>query len=184
MLKSMSENFCESISAEALKFRWFTCNCYQFELPGGKRILFDPFLPAEDSDGYKFAEHYCGYLPKDLEKVDYVIINHTHGDHIGSLKETYNLYKPRVLCHASVAFEIAKDEDVPQRMIFPFENEKEYIFDDFKLATITGRHGGSADPKPMREENYPENARSFLNSAGWSSNQSICFYSKSEKKHI
>ena len=141
-------HFEKSLVIPTLKLRWFTCNCYQFILPNGKSILTDPFLPAPDSVGWQFPEHYCGYLPEDLGSLDYVILNHTHGDHIGTLPEIYNMYLPRIFGHVGYAYQLCLDLDIPQRKVFPYENEHTYHFNDFTLETFTARHGGPENPKP------------------------------------
>ena len=152
----IDQTFVNELKVSVLKYRWFTCNCYQFQLPNGKTILMDPFLPSADSDNPNFSSHYCGFLPEDLGRVDYVLLNHTHGDHIGSLKEVYELYHPRIFCHAAYAYQLCKDLDIPQRMVFPFENEKTYHFEDFTLETYTARHAGPDNPRPMSMEHIDE----------------------------
>ena len=129
-----------------LRFRWFTCNCMQFELSNGKTIVLDPFLPSSDAEGWHFADHYCGYLPEDLGRVDYVLINHTHGDHVGSLPEVYDLFRPRILCHSACAEALSMDLDIPQTSFFPFDGNGFYQFGDFGLQTIPARHNGTARP--------------------------------------
>lgn len=136
---SMSE-FVRSQTSCGLKFRWFTCNCTEIKLPNGKTILIDPFLPPDSEAQWQKMGMACGYSVADLEGADYVIINHSHGDHIEQLGEVYERFHPRVLCHTSTAMSISQAFHVAERDIFPFSSHDTYQFGDFTLETSEGRH--------------------------------------------
>ena len=136
--------FKRTLAVPSFSFRWMNANCYQFRLPDGKTFIVDPFFPDPAVEP-KWEGKSCELRPKDLEQVDYIFVNHTHGDHIGSLKETYDLFKSRILCHSATAFLLSRNLDIPQQKIFPFENERTYHFPGFTLSTYTARHVGRPD---------------------------------------
>ena len=150
---SMSE-FVRNQTSCGLKFRWFTCHCTEIKLPNGKYIVIDPFLPPEDEPEWQRMGMACGYGVEDLEGADYVIINHSHGDHIEQLGELYERFHPRVLCHTSTAMEISRYFGIAERDMFPFASHERYNFGDFTLETSEGRH--NATPKSLQ---FPKSAQ-------------------------
>ena len=44
-----------SIAVPILRFRWIHAQCFQFELPGGKILMTDPFFHRIQRHGRKFA---------------------------------------------------------------------------------------------------------------------------------
>ena len=128
--------FCGSVS-----LRWFNCNCYQIKLPNGKTVITDPFMPTKDHPMEKWHKYDRGFSIEDLGSADYAIVGHPHADHIGSLPELFDMYAPRVLCHSVYAIRLTLDLKIPQQMIFPFDNNQHYEFNDFTLDTIVARHG-------------------------------------------
>ena len=65
-----------SIAVPILRFRWIHAQCFQFELPGGKILMTDPFFPQNP----KAWKEVCtpAFDADELGKVDYVTINHSH----------------------------------------------------------------------------------------------------------
>ena len=74
------------LKTSGLKFRWINGQGFEFVMPNGKTLLTDPFydMPSfEEGKGMALT----GFHTEDIDHVDYVFINHTHGDHIGNLQE-------------------------------------------------------------------------------------------------
>lgn len=149
--KKEFEPFQRTLDVSSFKFRWMTANCYQFILPGNKTLVVDPFLPPVDHPNKKWAMQSGNLSPEDLGGADYVFVNHSHTDHVGNLKDVCDMYKPRILCHSSVAWQLSRDLNLQQTKIFPYENESTYLFNDFTFSTYTGRHCGDPNETDFRE---------------------------------
>lgn len=149
-----------SIAVPILRFRWIHAQCFQFELPGGKILMTDPFFPQNP----KAWKEVCtpAFDADELEKVDYVTINHSHFDHTANLPDLFKQARPTVICDRIFARELSAAFQVPEACIRPIVPGLTYHFDDFTLNTFSGNHtdlgtvsnfdGGKmfADPKnPM-----------------------------------
>lgn len=135
-----------------VSIRWFVENCCQIKLANGKTILIDPCLPEEGEHMAKMGFG-CGYTVDDIDACDYVLINHTHGDHVWSLGKVFKKFNPRVLVNADAAYYLAKvyDIDNPLR-IFPLQYDHDYDFGDFRLHTYPAQH---YDVISIRGKNQP-----------------------------
>lgn len=149
----MSMNKNDTLSAPWIQIRWLTYNCTQIKLPDGTCILVDPCLAPEDDE---FFGHYnLGTFPKDLERVDYVIFTHTHGDHVCSAGEVYRLYRPRFLAHYITAIALCENMDIPYSAVTPITNDQSYDFGTFKLETFQSCHVVMGPP-PADGEGKPK----------------------------
>lgn len=135
------------MKSNGLKYRWFTENCHEFLLPGGKTLLIDPMLPREDSrlyDGFK-----SGYTVDNLKQVDYVFISHIHGDHIDQLKEVVDKFNPVILINGNNIIPLAKALDLPVRKMVPLVDYHTYDFGDFKFTPYPGTHVQTIGDVPL-----------------------------------
>jgi len=57
-----------------MKLRYFSHSAFQITTELGQVILIDPFLDDNPTSPIKSNE---------IQKVDYIILTHAHGDHIG-----------------------------------------------------------------------------------------------------
>lgn len=159
-------------STSVTKIRWFTENCHEIILPSGKTLLIDPMLvPEEDAaknDGLK--GFYSGYTVDDIKACDYVFISHTHGDHIGYLKQIYDKFHPLILVNANEMMLLAKKLDITPRLMFPLAVPATYEFSDFKIETVVGQHvplmGRDIDYAEMEKMFGPEDTFAPLGGAG------------------
>lgn len=135
------------MEAESLSFRWINCQCFEIKLPNGKTIVTDPCYDYKENPDVPLAELFRlrGFKTGDLEGCDYVILNHTHGDHIANLGQVIERFSPKVICHSGVAGELAQVyQDMELTSIYPVDYDGSYYFDGFKLETFHGEH------KPQR----------------------------------
>ncbi len=134
------DTFPASLEAGGIRLRWLVENCWEIRLCNGKTILIDPCLPAkgERMDLLGFG---CGYTVDDLEGCDYVLINHTHTDHVFSLGKVIERFDPRILVHGNCLLQLAKVYHIqdPYRM-FPLQYGQSYDFGDFRLRTYPAQH--------------------------------------------
>lgn len=127
-----------SIAVPILRFRWIHAQCFQFELPGGKILMTDPFFPQNP----KAWKEVCtpAFDADELGKVDYVTINHSHFDHTANLPDLFKQARPTVICDRIFARELSAAFQVPEACIHPIVPGLTYYFDDFTLNTFSGNH--------------------------------------------
>ena len=127
-----------SIAVPILRFRWIHAQCFQFELPGGKILMTDPFFPQNP----KAWKEVCtpAFDADGLGKVDYVTINHSHFDHTANLPYLFKQARPTVICDRIFARELSAAFQVPEACIRPIVPGLTYHFDDFTLNTFSGNH--------------------------------------------
>lgn len=127
-----------SIAVPILRFRWIHAQCFQFELPGGKILMTDPFFPQNP----KAWKEVCtpAFDVDELGKVDYVTINHSHFDHTANLPDLFKQARPTVICDRIFARELSAAFQVPEACIRPIVPGLTYHFDDFTLNTFSGNH--------------------------------------------
>lgn len=127
-----------SIAVPILRFRWIHAQCFQFELPGGKILMTDPFFPQNP----KAWKEVCtpAFDADELGKVDYVTINHSHFDHTANLPDLFKQARPTVICDRIFARELSAAFQVPEACICPIVPGLTYHFDDFTLNTFSGNH--------------------------------------------
>lgn len=133
------------LTNRSLKFRFINCQCFEIQLPNGKTIVTDPCYDFPHENKMQQLFGLDGFCTSDIEGCDYVILNHTHGDHIANLGEVIRRFSPKVICHSGVAAEIAAAyEDMELTSIYPVDYDGVYYFDGFQLETFHGEH------KPQR----------------------------------
>lgn len=127
-----------SIAVPILRFRWIHAQCFQFEMPGGKILMTDPFFPQNP----KAWKEVCtpAFDADELGKVDYVTINHSHFDHTANLPDLFKQARPTVICDRIFARELSAAFQVPEACIRPIVPGLTYHFDDFTLNTFSGNH--------------------------------------------
>ena len=127
-----------SIAVPILRFRWIHAQCFQFELPGEKILMTDPFFPQNP----KAWKEVCtpAFDADELGKVDYVTINHSHFDHTANLPDLFKQARPTVICDRIFARELSAAFQVPEACIRPIVPGLTYHFDDFTLNTFSGNH--------------------------------------------
>ena len=121
------------MTVPTVKLRYFAYNCLEIKLPDGKTLVIDPCLQKEG----QFA---CGYDETALEGCDYVLVNHSHVDHVDTLGKVYDRFHPMIYAHAHTAQALAKYYDIPYIMITPFTTGDEFILDSFKFQVVRGQH--------------------------------------------
>lgn len=161
-------------AAQALQFRWINGQCFEIKLPSGKVILTDPFFPSPsnssiDSDFLKDSALDVPFDVDDLSGADYIIINHTHGDHIFKLEEIAQRFHSRVIIHSSMAPELARTHAIGLSKIYPVDFNGTYYLEDFALETFHGTHHpveGTLQEEIDRSGNLVDERTSYLSALG------------------
>lgn len=118
---------------KTVSIRYFAYNCTEIKLPDGKTIVIDPCLKKD-------GRYACGYDVDALEGCDYILINHTHMDHIASLGKVYDKFHSLIMTHGETAYELANYFDIPFIKIVPFYNGDIFNYGSFKVKIIKARH--------------------------------------------
>lgn len=134
------------MSANDVKIRWFNDACYELKLPSGRGILIDPYI---DESPYKVLGS------GDVEAADYVLISHTHFDHVLDLAKIADRFDAQIFAGQLSSVELARCYDIMgcrMNLCCPgdvFETE------DFRLECFKGKHTKLGDfDRPSR---WPEN---------------------------
>ena len=140
---------------DTVRLRWLNVQSYEIQLQNGKHILFDPQLSSplpgdEAAKYYRIPDEYA--LTRDsIDRLDYMIINHTHCDHIIDFKYLAEKHKPLIICPETVAYELARAFDVPFTSFYPVGAGETHEFPEFTLSTLHGCHM----PQPFTYSNMP-----------------------------
>lgn len=149
------EDLKNDLKLSGIKLRWLNVQCYEICLSNGITILFDPQFsdPLPDDEKakyYKIPEEY--HLNREsIERVDYLIINHSHCDHIIDLGYFAKKFNPLIICPEMAVYDLAKVFDIPFTSFYPVGAGEVHEFPDFTLNTIHGCHM----PQPFTYSNMP-----------------------------
>lgn len=131
------------LSTQSVRLRWINCQCFELALPNGVHILTDPCYDYQGDPTEKISPLFKmgGFTTADLEGCDYVILNHTHADHMVNLEEVVERFHPTVICHSGVAAEIAAvTAGLPLTSVYPVDYNGRYYFNGFTMDTYHGSH--------------------------------------------
>ena len=83
------------IELKGIKLTWLGHATFRLETPGGKTIIIDPWVMNNPA---------CPPQERNVKKVDFMLITHGHGDHIGDAVEIARKHNPKVvaipeMCH-------------------------------------------------------------------------------------
>ena len=131
----------------SVKIRWINGQCFEIKLSNGKTILTDPMF-RDPLPGISRGAQYKipGFSIDDIEGADYIIINHTHGDHIIDLGVVAKKFDSTVITGSPCAYAIAKRFGLLPTRVYPIDGENTYFFPDFKLQTFHGMHNHLLSP--------------------------------------
>lgn len=121
------------LCVQDVRIRYFAYNCLEIKLPDGKTLVIDPCLRKD-------GRYACGYGPDVLEGCDYVLINHTHLDHVASLGDVYDRFHPIVMAHAATVMELAEFYDIPYIKMVPFTDGDVFDYGSFRVEILRARH--------------------------------------------
>lgn len=130
----------------SVRVRWFNDACYELALPNGRNILIDPYI---DSSPLKVLGS------EALERVDYVLISHTHFDHILDLDIIRRRFAPQVYVGHLSAVALADYFDLPGCQINLCYPNETYLLGDARLTCLRGKHTSLGEmDRPSR---WPQN---------------------------
>ena len=140
---------------KGVSLRWFNDACYEIRLPGGKTILTDPYIDSSRNHTL---------TAEDVEGADYILVSHTHFDHIVELGQIAEKFRSKIFVGASAGLELAKHFDLPGWQMYACSPGDRYELEDFTLECFRGKHTFLGDID--RPSKWPENnARDGIDSA-------------------
>ncbi len=149
-------NLPASLTVPSVKLRYFAHNCLEIKLPDGKTLVIDPCLN-------RTGAYSCGYDVSDLEGCDYVLVNHSHIDHVDSLGKVYDRFHPLILAHAHTAQDLATFYDIPYIRMVPFTAGDEFLFESFQVQVVRARHNSAPGFLVRPSGRVDETARAVWN---------------------
>lgn len=152
------------INSRGFKFRWINGQCLEIRLPNGKYVLTDPFFPSPTTpmpsqEIMKSSALDFPFGVDDLEGADYIIINHSHGDHTFKIEEIAKKFHSTVIIYSALATDLIRCHDIPLTDVYPVDFNSIYYFDGFSLETFHGTH----HPCPAYKENMEHVAATYGN---------------------
>lgn len=117
-------------------------------MPNGKTLITDPCYDYPENPNDQIADLFRlrGFTTDDMTACDYIILNHTHADHMTNLEELVNRFHPTVICHSGVAAEIAQVcDEMFLTDLYPVDYNGTYYLDGFRLAFVGGNDDGMAE---------------------------------------
>lgn len=127
----------QSFLSSAFKFRWLNGQCFEIKLNNGKTLITDPWFSGTDRLGRVCP---TGFSIDDIDACDYILLNHTHGDHTANISELVEKFHPTLISHSSTIMELAHNFNIPVTSLYPVDFEGTYLFDGFTLDTYHGTH--------------------------------------------
>ena len=144
-------------TTQGLKFRWINGQCFEFVFPNGKVLLSDPYFDDNEHFPVGKGMNLQNFHVEDIERVDYLFVNHTHFDHIYNLQQVVDRFHPVVICHSAVAMELAKTHKIPLTSIYPVDFGDRYYFDGFWMDTYHGTHHKLPHDYEQMQKEWPGN---------------------------
>ncbi|MBT9777504.1 MBL fold metallo-hydrolase [Clostridium sp. MCC353] len=115
-----------------IKIRWIYAACYEIKLPNGITIVTDPFITPKVPAG-----EFC---LDQMEGADYILLTHTHYDHISDLKELTLRFHSKIVGGSIAMRELIRVFDLPFDSMYPVNAGETLIFPEFRLEVSRARH--------------------------------------------
>lgn len=112
--------------------RWIYAACYEIRLADGTAILVDPFFTAPLG-----KETFC---LDNIGHIDYVLITHSHNDHILDLKELDDRDHPKIIASGEILYSLARGLDLNYDDLYPITPNECLRFPEFTLNSYRAKH--------------------------------------------
>ena len=113
-----------------VRIRWLTYACFEIQADGVS-IVIDPYIGVSK---------YTDLTAEAIEKADYVLLSHTHFDHVTDIRFLMDKFGARVLCGQLSADSLTRWLDCNPMFVYPMNPGLELDFGACKIQALYGRH--------------------------------------------
>ena len=114
-----------------MKIRWIDTSCFEIVTDENEVIVTDPYIDACENHPVDAS---------DVQKMDYILITHTHFDHITELDRYFEEYRPKILASTHSAIELVKAFDLSGQCTYGMDHLQKLDFGNTRITRIAGRH--------------------------------------------
>ncbi len=114
-----------------MRIRWIDTSCFEIETDQGKRIVTDPYI--DECPNHLVSSDEIGAM-------DYILISHTHFDHISQLDRFFDLYRPKILTGPTNGLSLLKGLDLSGQCLYGMEDRERLDFGDTRFLRLSGKH--------------------------------------------
>ena len=127
-----------------MKIRWIDTSCFEIVSDEGDVIVTDPFIDECET---------ATITSDDVGKMDYILITHTHFDHITQVDKYFELYRPKILCSVNTADRLLEAFDLSGQLLYGMDHRESLDFGNTRFTRIAAKHSipGRADRHFVRE---------------------------------
>lgn len=127
-----------------MRLRWIDTSCFEIETDQGKRIVSDPYID-------ECPNHPIG--SDEVGAMDYIVISHTHFDHISQLDQYFEKYRPKIFAGPIAGLHLLNLLDLSGQCMYDMDDREMLDFGDTRILRLSGRHSvpGRASRHLVRE---------------------------------
>ncbi len=114
-----------------MRIRWIDISCFELETDEGKRVVTDPYIDA-------CPNHPIG--ADEVKAMDYILITHTHVDHLTDLNLFFEKYRPRILASPLAGMRLVELMDLSGQCVYGMDHGECLDFGDLAFTRISGHH--------------------------------------------
>lgn len=120
-------------NAKSMDFRWTGNAGFELVLSTGEHVLIDPWLNSSNLATRLSLDN--------VQRADYVLITHIHGDHAADLKRIQEKFPDvKIFVGALSAEPLVKWLNLDTRKIFKVIDGQKFQFDEVTIEAFAGRH--------------------------------------------
>ncbi len=127
-----------------MRIRWIDTSCFEIETDQGKRIVSDPYI--DECPNHPVSSD-------DIGAMDYILISHTHFDHISQLDKYFEAYRPKILSGPIAGLHLLEKLDLSGQCMYGMDDSELLDFGDTRFFRLSGKHSipGRASRHLVRE---------------------------------
>lgn len=114
-----------------MRIRWIDTSCFEIETSQGKRIVTDPHI--DECPNHPITADEVG-------PVDYVVVTHTHFDHITQIDRFYEEYRCKIMASPTAVMRLLEELDLSGQCMYPMDDGEQLDFGDCRFTRINGHH--------------------------------------------
>ena len=119
----------------AIQIRYLGWTAFELTVDGGPRILLDPMLSGRPADGIAPSP----VAMESLFGVDYVLITHAAGDHVGQAFDILKQSQAILVCDAATRH-LADAAGIPKDRVYHMVSGVAYTFPGFSVKALWAKH--------------------------------------------